>query len=630
MDENRRLRREREERKRRMRFLLLLLIVLLALLIAIVLYSQEGQLSEDQVFDMEYVPAVDEGYLSIYTPDSHSGMLLIFSVPVPERPTLGRVLDIWEHFAGVDLIDKVTYGPEQAVIDLNQEPTNLELMSVEQTFISLESAGLTWYPGDYKPERLVFRLDGEIYSQIDYTGAGESGIYLGQVENGSVSVVYYLLSGLNTNDPQSLLQALMSYSGSFGDSRLFFPKPLEGRSPGLQQVSRTIYLDFGKEWSIVKGTQESLDLFNDLLILTFNQVHIVDSLQISIEGQEPYELKLRNLYPNPAQAKVDYANELTLTAVGDIMLGRGVARVMPEKEPSYPFTYVNDQFEKSHLVFGNLEMVISERGEPLPGKGIWLKGEPEVSGRLKYFDVLNTANNHTVDYDTEGLMDTIEYLLEQGIQPVGAGQDLNRARAPIYLEVEGMMLAILSYSEMADIFFSWDYRRPMGATPDRAGINPYNPEEIKKDISAVKDADWLLLSLHWGEEGLAYPREDQRLDARSFIDAGADIIIGHHPHNLQGIEMYKGRPIFYSLGNFVYDQRKRHQIETILAEITISKDAIEQVRVLPLLIHEGQPKSVNDQDLNIILGRLTEMSRGMNVDISEVGGWGLISQQLHR
>ena len=285
--------------------------------------------------------------------------------------------------------------------------------------------------------------------------------------------------------------------------------------------------------------------------------------------------------------------EVTLLAVGDIMMARKVETLMSQYGLDYPLSEVKGRLRQSDLTFGNLECAVSDKGTPLPGKGIWLRAKPEVMTELKDsgFDVLSIANNHSLDYGEEAFVDTLDWIQRYEIGAVGGGHDIQTARSPHISKVNGMRIGFLAYTEMADIFWSYDYPRKLKATDTQAGVAPYEFDSIVEDIQALRDqVDFIVLSLHWGTEYSLKPSSLQREQARSFIDAGADLIIGHHPHVVQGVEIYKNGVIAYSLGNFVFDQNQsRRTREGLVMEVAAKKSGISKVTLYPIIIRESQP-----------------------------------------
>ncbi len=213
------------------------------------------------------------------------------------------------------------------------------------------------------------------------------------------------------------------------------------------------------------------------------------------------------------------------------------------------FKDVIEIFQQSDLVVGNLECVLTHTGFPFPGK-CTLRGSPEWASIMKDAGIglVSLANNHAMDYGKQGLLNTIEALRRAGIPHVGAGTNRREACSPLFLDVVGRRIAFLARSSVI-------VSAPTDAGKDNAGVAFLDVEETIATVrSCLPRADLVILLLHWGLEEYSYPSPAQRKLARRFVDAGVSIILGHHPHVIQGFEYYRSAVIAYSLGNFVFDE----------------------------------------------------------------------------
>jgi len=249
---------------------------------------------------------------------------------------------------------------------------------------------------------------------------------------------------------------------------------------------------------------------------------------------------------------------IRLVLVGDLMFN-GAYLLPPndDREPAYYFSGVRDLFESADISFCNLESTLFAYGSPIrPGTGFHLRSQPEkMIPILEYLgmNVVSLGNNHMDDFGAESLVETKRFLLEQGFTAFGVGETAGEARKPAFASPGGARVAFLGYTtNTADDGVSPDIGSVI-ATEDSPGSNYYALERIREDIDGIRnDADILCVSLHWGYEYFRYPSPKQIDLAHAIIDAGADIIIGHHPHCVQGIEHYGGGLILYSLGNFFF------------------------------------------------------------------------------
>lgn len=242
-------------------------------------------------------------------------------------------------------------------------------------------------------------------------------------------------------------------------------------------------------------------------------------------------------------------SEANLIFVGDIMLSRMIGDIMARKNDwKYPFLKIADFLRRADLTIGNLEGPISSRGVN-QGSIYSFRADPKAVEGLLYsgFDVLSIANNHILDWGRVALADTVDILTEMRIATVGAGRNFEEANRPHITEVRGTKIAFFAYTNL--------YPESLWATETQGGVSMPILENIKESISKVRnEVDTIILLWHWGEEyQTKFHLREQKL-AHTLIDAGADIIVGHHPHVVQETEEYNGGYIAYSLGNFVFDQ----------------------------------------------------------------------------
>ena len=235
---------------------------------------------------------------------------------------------------------------------------------------------------------------------------------------------------------------------------------------------------------------------------------------------------------------------MKLLAVGDISFyGRNCDN--PRKDV---FSSVKHFFRSADLIVCNLENPLTGIGSPTPGK-CTLRGAPDWAVLMKEagINLVSLANNHMMDYGAEGLYDTICALDLSGIRHVGAGENKEEACAPVFVSAGEMSIAFLARSSV--IVSSQSY-----AGHSTPGVAFLEPDELIHNIKICKKkADLVVVLLHWGLEDYAYPTPAQKSIARQLVEAGADAILGHHPHVLQGIQRINESVIAYSLGNFLFD-----------------------------------------------------------------------------
>lgn len=282
---------------------------------------------------------------------------------------------------------------------------------------------------------------------------------------------------------------------------------------------------------------------------------------------------------------VEQGPNIRIMAVGDIMLGRTIGKRISQ-DYSKPFSEVKSILANADILFGNLESPISDRGQKTSGKGITFTANPASVKSLSYagFDVVSVANNHSMDYGSPALMQTIDLLDNEKILHCGAGKNISEARKPAIIDEYGVKIAFLAYTDMYDIYFSKS-KFTFEAGENKAGVAPRKLDYIINDIKEAKNhANMVVVSLHWGIEESFDVSEDMIDFAHKLIDSGADVILGHHPHQLQGIEIYKGKPIAYSLGNFIFDQNDDENKESMILDLGYDKTSLVSAKAIPLRI----------------------------------------------
>lgn len=283
---------------------------------------------------------------------------------------------------------------------------------------------------------------------------------------------------------------------------------------------------------------------------------------------------------------------VTFVAVGDVLLDRGVASALTSSTMQESFGAVAPLLKSADIAFCNLECPIVKKPAPLP-KLHRFAAAPGNASALKHcgFDIVSLANNHTMDCGKRGLVETMEHLRRLDIAFCGAGMTEQSAQSPTFLIVKGMRIAFIAFS----------YFPPEGIVrlPEAPTVAVLGNTRLLNEIAcARKQCDVVIVSLHWGREYAIEPTSDQRKLAKEAVAAGADLIIGHHPHVLQPVEVIEqesGRNalIAYSLGNFVFDSRHPKSRETAILECEITPKGVERARIYPCRIERCFPKPVS-------------------------------------
>ena len=286
--------------------------------------------------------------------------------------------------------------------------------------------------------------------------------------------------------------------------------------------------------------------------------------------------------------------QVSLIAVGDIMLSRVVGSKMTKYgDYRYPFLKTADLLKSADLTFGNLESPLTPGREILTGE-IAFRADPEVTEGLTYagFDVLTLANNHILNFGRQGLENTFKYLKEAEIDFIGAGETAADAYQPLIKEVQGIKFAFLAYSYT-------DSNSSQVALMDSAKMS----EAAKQ---AKEQADFVIVTMHAGTEYQFVPNKHQKEFAHQAIEAGATLVIGHHPHVVETVEEYQGGYIIYSLGNFVFDQMwSQGTREGMVVKIVFKKEGITELEFHPVIIEDySQPRFASDSEAERIIARL--------------------------
>ena len=261
-----------------------------------------------------------------------------------------------------------------------------------------------------------------------------------------------------------------------------------------------------------------------------------------------------------------------------------------------------DEYREADVAMVNLENPLTRSTLRRPDKQFNFKADPEAVEVLTAggVDIVNLANNHAMDYEAEGLIETLETLENSGIHAVGAGRDITEARRPEILEVKGQRIAYFGY-------YDADFH---AADEDSPGTNPRYDERVAADIRAVRDrVDWIIVNFHWGVELAQYPGDWQIELARFTVEQGADLVVGHHPHVLQGAEIYRGRPIVYSLGNFIFGGNSRTDYDTAVLKVSLKADRKMKVEFLPVEVRQYQARVVRGRKGDDILQQVERLSR---------------------
>ena len=336
----------------------------------------------------------------------------------------------------------------------------------------------------------------------------------------------------------------------------------------------------------------------------------------------------------------DPAASWTLVAGGDIMLDRGVAQTLKIKGKGADFPFDGGTAEITghckdcsplgwdlpytrrtgnagvvRALIHGADIAIANFENPAPDafryhtSGLRFSADPKLITGLADagIDWVGLANNHIGDAGSVGILQTIANLRERGIQASGAGKNLAAARTPAILTAAGVKVAFLAYDTI---------RKDYGAGQNKAGSAQLTAKTVKADIAAAREAgaQVVIVFPHWGAEYDPTPFKGQQTLARTAIDAGADMVIGNHAHWAGAMEVYQGRPIWYALGNFVFDQTwSEPTMEGITLELTFHGPALVQARMRPhIILDKAQPNFLDPAgDGRVVMGQIYDASKGL-------------------
>lgn len=280
---------------------------------------------------------------------------------------------------------------------------------------------------------------------------------------------------------------------------------------------------------------------------------------------------------------------LVLAFTGDILPSYQLDPYQENYGWTYPFTLIYKRLQNYDILCGNLECPIAGFGTAVKNKRFYFKADPAAGAALKWagFDLLSLANNHTLDFGDTAFLQTMEILRANGLAQVGGGKDLTEATRMTVIQARNMKVGYLAYNMIPP-----DYYAATGTTP---GVSFLNKDILRKAIleNMVK-VDILVVIMHWGIEYQYAPTAEQKELGRYAIDWGADMVVGHHPHVVQPLEIYKGKPIAYSLGNFVFgtygDPPNNTADFGLLLEVEVSQSKEMKVRLVPLNVFNHDTK----------------------------------------
>lgn len=315
---------------------------------------------------------------------------------------------------------------------------------------------------------------------------------------------------------------------------------------------------------------------------------------------------------------------ITITAVGDLLFDLSPRRLINARGGAAPLAKVASRLRAADLTIANLETTLSNRGRAVRGKPAHLifNGHPKGIESLKSsgVDLVSLANNHAMDHGKLALADTLAALNGAGIGHAGAGMNKADAWAPAYVTVKGRKVAYVTATQIVPSYFTPSATRPGVAVG----------KSLKKLLATIRlaraNADIVIVSVHWGKEQSYTANGSQKHDARAIVNAGADVVLSHHPHVMQGIDTYKGKLIAYSLGNFLFPYKTVEGRKSFILNFEYGATGVQNITATPVYLGAyGRPRVQKGASASSILRKLAKISHPMGTHIAIRDGIGYIT-----
>jgi poly-gamma-glutamate synthesis protein (capsule biosynthesis protein) len=313
---------------------------------------------------------------------------------------------------------------------------------------------------------------------------------------------------------------------------------------------------------------------------------------------------------------VEPKENVSVAVTGDVMFARKMPNVL--SMDSSPFAGVSDVVSNVDLLLVNFENAATSSGNAVKGD-VPLSCDPSYVPLLKANNntVASLANNHAFDYGIEGMKDTVKNLNDAGITPIGAGETEDEAHQAVVKEINGRKITILNYMD-SNNFAEYSYDVMPYANGSTPGYSAYDSADAQKQIAEHNDSDMIIAYLHFGNEYSNSPNEDQVKIAHELIDYGADVVLGSHPHVTQGIEVYKGKPVFYSLGNFIFDQSNTATHSAYFVKLDLVDNTCV-CTVYPIYISNYLPQYMSSEDGTSLLSNLSPKADQLEITANGTG-----------
>lgn len=382
--------------------------------------------------------------------------------------------------------------------------------------------------------------------------------------------------------------------------------------------------------NVVKGKGEAVEASRTSFGLIVEKIpqedeskqaaEIKQTEQEQVEAQGKYAellsdgeyMKENNIYAKETAVK----DEVTLAFAGDILFdpGYSVMAKMLQRANGIQNSISEElmaEMQNADIMMLNNEFPYSDRGTPTEGKQFTFRAKPEYADILHEMgvDIVSLANNHAYDYGETALLDTLDTLEQRNMPYVGAGRDLEEASAPVYFIAGDIKIAIVSATQIERL----DTPDTKAATETSAGVfRCWNPAKLLEVVAQAKEnSDFVIVYIHWGTENTAELDWAQLDQAPKLVEAGADLIIGDHPHCLQPIQYVNGVPVIYSLGNFWFNSK---QVDTCLVKATVNEKGLQSLQFIPALQKDCTTSILYGSEKERVLSYMRSISPGVTID----------------
>ena len=345
------------------------------------------------------------------------------------------------------------------------------------------------------------------------------------------------------------------------------------------------------------------ELIEEIITVNDKYAYVLNDPEYMIEN---------NIYAKDAAAQ----EQVTVTFAGDILFDDNYAVMARVAQNGGDITYGIDpdlilEMNSADIMMINNEFPYSDRGEPLEDKQFTFRAKPSTVSYLNELgvDIVSLANNHAYDYGEEAFIDTLTTLENAGIVYVGAGRNLQEARRPVCYIINNLRIAIVSATQIERL----DNPDTKGATDSSAGVfRCWNVDNLLETVRETKENnDFVIVYIHWGTENVDEIDWAQEKQAAEIAEAGADLVIGDHPHCLQQISIVNGVPVIYSLGNFWFNSKT---LDTGMVKVTLNEDGLQNFQFIPCQQSGSRTVLLHGEEKQRVIGYMQDLSDDVRID----------------